>query len=164
MCDAINAVRGGTYDAKQGVFLLGSDTVRYPVSGSSDDWAYARHIVDSSNEKVYSFGLEFGYAKTSFHIPWLEMSKTIPEIDAAMLELCVVAATPITLGRIKNLIPWWAWEIFALGRLPTQRVRPPRPRGLIQSLVSLAVIGGLLFGLAQFSKKIRSATSRLNKT
>ena len=181
--NAINTVRGSPYRAKQNPYLLGVDTVSYPVSGCGDDYAYARHLVDSSRGKIYSFALEFGFPTgsdfTSFHIPWPEMFKTIPEIDAGMMELCSIAAptifikSPISDSRLEllepetrkppdlrwrqKLIPWELWEIYVLGKVPTKPPRPPGPSDIVRSL---AMAAGVLWGLTRFVKRIRPSGPR----
>jgi hypothetical protein len=64
--NAINAVRGGHYEAKQSVFLWGGTTLGYPTSGAVDDYAYSRHFADCTKRKVYDFTLEFGYWSRSW--------------------------------------------------------------------------------------------------
>ncbi|MEC2746490.1 carboxypeptidase, partial [Bacillus cereus] len=57
----------------------------YPTSATSDDYAYSRHIVDSSKNKIYAFTIEFGQ---EFVPPYEEMRLIIKEVNAAMTEFC----------------------------------------------------------------------------
>jgi murein tripeptide amidase MpaA len=157
--NAINDVHGGSYVAKQGVYLLGTDEVKvtYPTSGCADDWAFARHLVDPSKVKVYAFTLEFGpwtgNRETSFHIPWDEMTKIIPEIDAGLLEFCASSSPPMFVPP-QNLIPWELWRIFALGRLPSKPPRPPRPEASIGTVVLLGLAVALLWGINRLIRRV----------
>ncbi len=78
MNNALNAVRGTSYTVQQAVGL-------YPTSATSDDYAYSRHIVDSSKNKIYAFTIEFGQ---EFVPPYEEMRLIIKEVNAAMTEIC----------------------------------------------------------------------------
>lgn len=53
--DAMNAVRGRTYLAKQAVGL-------YPTAGASDDYAFARHIVQPGMSKMFGYTVEFNFS------------------------------------------------------------------------------------------------------
>ena len=86
MRDAIKNVRGRIYKVEQSMSL-------YPTAGTSDDYAFSRHILDSTKAKVYSYTIEWGSPSnpTPFHPPYPEMSKIIQEITAALLAFCVAA-------------------------------------------------------------------------
>ena len=86
MRDAIKAVRGHLYTVEQ-------STALYPTAGTSDDYAFSRHLVDPAKPKVYSYTIEWGSGNnpTPFHPPYSEMQKIIEEITAALLEFCVRA-------------------------------------------------------------------------
>jgi Zinc carboxypeptidase len=56
MADAIRRVRGRNYKVKPGVGL-------YPTSGSSDDYAYSRHLVNRHKGKIIAFLFEYGRAQ-----------------------------------------------------------------------------------------------------
>jgi carboxypeptidase T len=86
MRDAIRAVRGRDYTVMQAMSL-------YPTAGSSDDYAYSRHMVDPSKPKVLSYTLEWGSGDnpTPFHPPYPEMKEIIREITAALVQFCVRA-------------------------------------------------------------------------
>lgn len=87
MRDAIKAVRGRTYSVMQSIGL-------YPTAGTSADYAFSRHILDSTKAKVYSYTIEWGSKtnQTPFHPPYPEMKKIIEEITAALLDFCIRAA------------------------------------------------------------------------
>ncbi len=86
MRDAIQLVRGRVYKVEQSVGL-------YPTAGTSDDYAFSRHLVDATKTKALSFTIEWGRATnpTPFHPPYPEMQEIIREITAALLEFCVHA-------------------------------------------------------------------------
>ncbi len=87
MRNAIKSVRGRAYKVEQSVGL-------YPTAGTSDDYAFSRHFVDSTKPKAYSFTIEWGSQSnlTPFHPPYAEMHKIIQEITAALLDFCIRAA------------------------------------------------------------------------
>jgi Predicted carboxypeptidase len=86
MRDVIKTVRGRTYTVEQSVGL-------YPTAGTSDDYAFSRHIINASKAKVYSYTIEWGSASnpTPFHPPYSEMLVIIREITLALLEFCLRA-------------------------------------------------------------------------
>lgn len=49
----------------------------YPTSGTSDHYAYSRHIVNANNQKLYGFTIEFGQEKTGFIPAFSEMQNVI---------------------------------------------------------------------------------------
>lgn len=81
---AITNVRGRTYTVEQSMNL-------YPTAGTSDDYAYARHLVDPGKPKVYAYTIEWGSRDnpTPFHPPYPEMRQIIAEITAALLAFCL---------------------------------------------------------------------------
>jgi len=87
VADAIRQVRGRDYRVEQSVGL-------YPTAGSSDDYAYSRHMVDPKKAKVLSYTMEWGRsrASTPFHPPYAEMRKVMREVTAGLLEFCLRAA------------------------------------------------------------------------
>lgn len=86
MSSAIKQVRGRVYTVMQSMSL-------YPTAGSSDDYAFSRHLVDSSKPKVLSYTIEWGSADnpTPFHPPYKEMQNIIKEITSALLAFCIAA-------------------------------------------------------------------------
>jgi murein tripeptide amidase MpaA len=79
--DALQAVRGKNYTAKQGYDL-------YPTAGASDDYTYSRHLADPSKGKVYAYTIEWG---TEFQPPWSEMELIVQDVSAGLIEFCVEA-------------------------------------------------------------------------
>jgi carboxypeptidase T len=88
MRDAIQAVRGRAYKVEQSLAL-------YPTAGTSDDYAFSRHLVDHSKGKVYSYTIEWGSENnpTPFHPRYSEMQQIIQEITAGLIEFCWRAGT-----------------------------------------------------------------------
>jgi murein tripeptide amidase MpaA len=86
MAAAIRLVRGRKYQVKQSVGL-------YPTAGSTDDYAYSRHLVDRKKGKIIAFTIEWGrsHASTPFHPPYPEMRKVMREVSAGLLALCLQA-------------------------------------------------------------------------
>jgi murein tripeptide amidase MpaA len=86
MRDAIKATRGRQYTVMQSLSL-------YPTAGTSDDYAFSRHLLDPGKPKVYSYTIEWGRETnpTPFHPPYAEMSRIIQEITAALLAFCLKA-------------------------------------------------------------------------
>jgi hypothetical protein len=84
MAGAIQRVRGREYKVKQSVGL-------YPTAGSSDDYAYSRHLVDRHKGKIIAYTLEWGRSRVStpFHPPYDEMREVMREVTAGLIELCV---------------------------------------------------------------------------
>ena len=83
--DAITAVRGRPYTPKESIGL-------YPTSGTSDDYAFARHFVDASKRRVYAFTLETG---REFQPPFSEALAIMDEVSAGLVEfllasICVI--------------------------------------------------------------------------
>ncbi|MGE7436451.1 M14 family metallopeptidase [Kitasatospora sp. NPDC001175] len=83
-CQGLQGVRGTAYTPKAGYDL-------YPTSGTSDDYAYSRHLVDPSKGKVFAYTIEWG---TEFQPPWSEMSEIIKEVDAGLVRFCLAALQP----------------------------------------------------------------------
>jgi murein tripeptide amidase MpaA len=81
MNDAIRAVRGTAYEVEQSFSL-------YPTSGVSDDYAYSRHFVDSTQGKILSFTVECG---RSFQPSWQEAEDVIREVCAGLIAFCIAA-------------------------------------------------------------------------
>jgi murein tripeptide amidase MpaA len=77
--DGIQAVRGKNYTVKPSFNL-------YPTAGTSDDYAYSRHFVDTSKQNVISFTLEWG---TELQPPYNEMQNIIQETTCGLLAFCL---------------------------------------------------------------------------
>lgn len=81
---ALERVRGRKYRVEQAVGL-------YATSATSDDYAFSRHIINRSNQKIYGFTVEFGKEETGFIPPFSEMQNVIKEVSSALTELCIAA-------------------------------------------------------------------------
>ncbi|MEU3353744.1 M14 family metallopeptidase [Streptomyces sp. NPDC037389] len=80
--EALHGVRGTKYTAKSGFDL-------YPTCGTSDDYAFSRHITDQDKGKILSYTVEWG---TEFQPPWAEMENVIKDVSAGLLQFCLGAA------------------------------------------------------------------------
>ncbi|MGR4880450.1 M14 family metallopeptidase [Streptomyces sp. LARHCF249] len=80
-CKALKGVRGMVYTPKPAFDL-------YPTCGTSDDYTFARHIVDQSDDRILAFTVEWGMA---FHPPWSEMKKIVLDVDAGLVQFCLTA-------------------------------------------------------------------------
>jgi murein tripeptide amidase MpaA len=78
---AVTAASGTGYDLAQSFAL-------YPTSGVSDDYAYSRHFVDNTRNKILSFTIECG---RSFQPSWADAENVIREVCAGLIALCVAA-------------------------------------------------------------------------
>jgi murein tripeptide amidase MpaA len=81
MNDAIAAASGTAYGFGQSFSL-------YPTSGTSDDYAYSRHLVQAANKKILGFTVECG---RSFQPPWQEAENVIREVCAGLIAFCIAA-------------------------------------------------------------------------
>ncbi|AIQ48526.1 hypothetical protein R70723_23365 [Paenibacillus sp. FSL R7-0273] len=77
MNEALKAVRGKSYIVEESAKM-------YYTSGTTQDYAYSRHLTDPSKPKVYSYTFEFG---TEFVPPYEEMQLIIADISSALTEL-----------------------------------------------------------------------------
>lgn len=84
--DAIKSSRGRVYKTEQSMSL-------YPTAGTSDDYAYSRHLIDPKKAKVFSYTIEWGSPDnpTPFHPPYPEMKKIIDEVTSGLLAFCISA-------------------------------------------------------------------------
>lgn len=62
-----------------------------PFSGTSHDYAYARHLVDSTRPKVYAFCVEWG-ERTHPAVP--EMRRIIADVSAGLIGLALATLEP----------------------------------------------------------------------
>jgi murein tripeptide amidase MpaA len=81
MNEAIAAAGEAAYD-------LGQSFALYPTSGTSDDYAYSRHFVDSAKGKILGFTVECG---RSFQPSWPEAEDVIREVCAGLIAFCLAA-------------------------------------------------------------------------
>jgi len=79
IADAIQAVRGHTYTPETSYDL-------YATTGTHSDYAYSRHIADSSKGKVYGFTFETG---NEFQPPNAEKLEVIKEGCTGLMQLCI---------------------------------------------------------------------------
>jgi len=84
MRNAVEAVNGRRYTLQQGAQLY----------GTSDDWTFARHILDPTRPLIYPYTIEFGRelpndVAASFHPPYADMQRIIDEVVAGLLEMCL---------------------------------------------------------------------------
>jgi carboxypeptidase T len=84
MNEALKKVRGRSYKVQQSAGL-------YTTSGTSDDYAFSRHIANKSNSKIYGFTIEFANDKMGFIPPISEMQNIIEEVSSAMTEFCIAS-------------------------------------------------------------------------
>lgn len=84
VAQAMVAVGGRSYLPLQAVGL-------FPTSGASDDYAYSRHRVDATRNKVHGFTMEFGYA-TNFYPTLAEYHDSIKDTGAGLMEFCLAAS------------------------------------------------------------------------
>src|SRR5260370_7570166 len=83
---AIQAVRGTSYTVKQSIGL-------YPTSGTSDDYSYSRHFVDSAKSRVYAYTLETG---TEFQPPYSEALNIMSEVSSGLVQFCLECVCAVT--------------------------------------------------------------------
>lgn len=81
---AIKDVRGRTYIVQPGSAL-------YPTTGTTSDYAYARHVADPTLRKVYGFTFETGPwtgdAEESFQPPFPEANRIMEEAISGLLSI-----------------------------------------------------------------------------
>src|SRR5262249_41593938 len=78
--DAIAAVRGRVYTAEQSPDL-------YPTTGTSDDYVFSRHFVDSVKRRVGGITIETGQ---EFQPAFPEAAHVMDEGAAGVMESCVI--------------------------------------------------------------------------
>ena len=84
--DGIQALRGTDYTVKPSFNL-------YPTAGTSDDYAYSRHFVDGSKNKILAYTLEWGL---EFQPVYSEMQNIIQEITSGLLAFCLEVRKSVT--------------------------------------------------------------------
>ncbi len=82
--DAIAAVRGRVYTAQQSITL-------YPTTGTTHDYAYARHFVDTGRRRILGFTLE---TAREFQPPDVEKNNVITEVSAGLMECLLETLCP----------------------------------------------------------------------
>ncbi|MFF3350965.1 M14 family zinc carboxypeptidase [Streptomyces sp. NPDC002779] len=81
---AVRAVADGRSESTRGL---------YATSGTSDDYAYSRHLTNPAATKVFSYTIECG---DSFQPGFNEAEQVIREVSAALLALALNAPTITT--------------------------------------------------------------------
>ncbi|EEY22919.1 peptidase M14 [Verticillium alfalfae VaMs.102] len=93
--NAMDAATGRHYEAMSAAYL-------YPTSGASDDYAWARHQIDPSLNKLHGYCLEFGFGNTAASCAFYPTSEIYHqnalETGAGFMEF-LLAATEIGLGE-----------------------------------------------------------------
>ncbi|TGJ79564.1 hypothetical protein E0Z10_g9212 [Xylaria hypoxylon] len=86
---AMSTAAGRAYTVMQSAFL-------YPTSGASDDYAFSRHIADSTKNKVYSYTVEFGFGNSASSCPFYptdaQYTSNLQETNAGFIEFLLAAA------------------------------------------------------------------------
>jgi murein tripeptide amidase MpaA len=82
VAQAVHDVRGERY-AVSPAFEL------YPTSGTSDDYAYSRHMLDGSKSKVLGFTVECG--RNTFQPRWTEAENIIRDMSAGLVAFLLTA-------------------------------------------------------------------------
>lgn len=77
--DDLQAVQGTRYAAGPAFQVA-------PLPGTSHDYAYARHLNDSSKGKVLGFVVEWG---NFIHPDWPDMEEVIKEVTAGLIGFCI---------------------------------------------------------------------------
>lgn len=81
---AIKDVRGRSYTVQPSAAL-------YPTTGTTSDYAYARHVADAALRKVYGFTFETGPwtgdAEESFQPPFPEADRIMEEVISGLLSV-----------------------------------------------------------------------------
>ncbi|MCC9711620.1 M14 family metallopeptidase [Streptomyces sp. MNU76] len=81
MNDAVRGVRGVDYGVEAAYGL-------YPTSGTIDDYAYSRHLIDPAATKVFAYTIECG---DKFQPAFSEAEQVMREVSAALLALALNA-------------------------------------------------------------------------
>ncbi|KAI1342944.1 hypothetical protein F5Y15DRAFT_272308 [Xylariaceae sp. FL0016] len=89
MQDEMNAATDRGYTAMQSAYL-------YPTSGASDDYAFSRHLADTSLNKVYAYTIEFGFGNNKASCPFYPTDDqyilNMQEVSVGFMELLLGAA------------------------------------------------------------------------
>ena len=93
---AVRGVRGQDYARIQCFDRVtpGAGDRHSPMSGTSIDYAYSRHLVDPDLSTVYGLAIEFGLTGDP-QPPVAEMELILADVSAGMVELCLLARRPI---------------------------------------------------------------------
>jgi murein tripeptide amidase MpaA len=83
--DAISSVRGSSYSVGPGIGL-------YPTSGTSHDFAFALHFVNTGNRKIMAYTVE---TAKEFQPTYSEALNVISEVSAGLLEFCIACKSAV---------------------------------------------------------------------
>ncbi|HEY7081416.1 MAG TPA: M14 family metallopeptidase [Nitrososphaeraceae archaeon] len=81
MSDSIASVRGTRYTVMEANDL-------YPTTGTSHDYAYSRHFVNTNERSILGYTLETG---KTFQPPYSEAVRIIKEVSAGLIEFCLAS-------------------------------------------------------------------------
>ena len=102
VADAMRAVRGQAYKPLQAVGL-------YPTCGTSDDYCFARHIVDPGRTKTFSYTLEFNFGpgdKTFLATSNPRtLDTTIRDVVPGLIALCLATPAAAAASVASDLSP-----------------------------------------------------------
>ncbi|GAA4557259.1 M14 family zinc carboxypeptidase [Pseudonocardia xishanensis] len=139
VADAVRAVRGQDYQRIQAFARRTPGAGDHsPMSGTTIDYAYSRHLVDPGKSTVYGLAIEFGLTGEA-QPPVEEMERILADVGSGMVALCLHARRPVIhvgvqeptdfrqdfriLSGIIDGTPGWVWvdgrPVF---------VKPPDPR------------------------------------
>lgn len=85
MYNALYAVRGKSYSVGQIFHQVGVS------AGTSASYMFSRHFINSTQRKIFAYGIEFGQ---TFQPTPSEMTNIIDDIGAAITEFCLSASEP----------------------------------------------------------------------
>lgn len=102
--DGIAAVRGRVYTSQQSISL-------YPTTGTTHDYAYARHFVDTGRRRILGFTVETARA---FQPDDAEKDSVITEVSAGLVECLLEALCPaeVVQALVDALFPLDAMRRF----------------------------------------------------
>lgn len=85
-----NALRTGIAACRGTAYTVAQSFNLYPTSGTSDDYAYSRHIVNGALPRVLAYTLEWGMEFQPDYDQ--EMVHIIPEVTCGLLAFCLQVA------------------------------------------------------------------------
>jgi murein tripeptide amidase MpaA len=144
--DGIAAVRGRVYTAQQSIAL-------YPTTGTTHDYAYARHFVDTGRRRILGFTLE---TAREFQPADAEKNNVITEVSAGLME-CL----------LETLCPADAVQAFIDALFPLRAMRSFRDRYMLKPAAGTRYEKMFrahsleLTGLALDNKAVRDAGTEL---
>ena len=85
----VRAVAKAVRDVRGQIYAVSPSFELYPTSGTSDDYAYSRHMMDSAQSKVLGFVVECG--RHTFQPPWAEAENIIRDMSAGLVAFLLTA-------------------------------------------------------------------------